>query len=161
MGACAQLVTRNTQNNLFLLIWSMRVGTQPLGVQPRYQRCKLPDFWPSNPVLWFAKAEFNFEVSGVATEIRVLLTEEMRANLKDLAVRADELFQHHWAAAVVMLDSTVAALAVKAGNKKSGGQSATGSGGASSSGGKSYFICDRHWRYGTKAFCCDTPKKCQ
>ena len=74
-----------------------------------------------------------------------------------------------------MLDSTVdeelaeavGALAVKAGkgkfadNKKSGGQSATGSGGASSSGGKSYFICDRHWRYGTKAFCCDTPKKCQ
>ena len=68
VGACAQLVTQNTQNNLFLLIWSMRVGTQPLGVQPRYQRCKLPDFWPSNPVLWFAKAEFNFEVSGVATE---------------------------------------------------------------------------------------------
>ena len=74
-----------------------------------------------------------------------------------------------------MLDSTVdeelaeavGALAVKAGkgkfadNKKSGGQSATGGGGASSGGGGgSYFICDRHWRYGTKAFRCDTPKKC-
>ena len=46
----------------------MRVGTQPLGVQPRYQRCKLPDFWPSNLVLWFARAEFNFEVLGVITE---------------------------------------------------------------------------------------------
>ena len=76
----------------------------------------------------------------------------MRANLKDLAVRADELFQHHWAATVLILDSLVAALAVKAGNKKSGGQSATGSGGASSSGGKSYFICDRNWRYGTMDF---------
>ena len=32
------------------------------------QRCRLPDFWPSNPVLWFARAEFNFEVSGVITE---------------------------------------------------------------------------------------------
>ena len=61
------------------------------------------------------------------------------------AIRAGELFQHHWAAAVVMLDSTVdeelaeavGALAVKAGkgkfadNKKSGGQSATRGGGAS------------------------------
>ena len=36
--------------------------------QPRFQRCKLPDFWPSNPVLWFARAEFNFEVLGVITE---------------------------------------------------------------------------------------------
>ena len=31
------------------------------------QHCKLPDFWPSNPVLWFARAEFNFEVAGVVT----------------------------------------------------------------------------------------------
>ena len=37
--------------------------------QPGYQwRCKLPDFWPSNPILWFARAEFNFEVGGVITE---------------------------------------------------------------------------------------------
>ena len=27
-----------------------------------------PDFWPSNPILWFARAEFNFEVAGVITE---------------------------------------------------------------------------------------------
>ena len=26
----------------------------PVIQQPRFQRCKLPDFWPSNPVLWFA-----------------------------------------------------------------------------------------------------------
>ena len=41
---------------------------QQLLHQQRAQRCKLPDFWPSNPVLWFARAEFNFEVAGVVTE---------------------------------------------------------------------------------------------
>ena len=37
--------------------------------QPGNQRhCKLPEFWPSNPILWFARSEFNFEVAGVITE---------------------------------------------------------------------------------------------
>ena len=43
------------------------------------------------------------------------------------------------------------------GSGKGGGSS----GGGSSSGGKSYFICDRHWKYGAKAFRCDAPNKCQ
>ena len=46
---------------------------QQLLHQPRAQRCKLPDFWPSNPVLWFARAEFNFEVAGVVTEREKLM----------------------------------------------------------------------------------------
>ena len=37
--------------------------------QQGYQQCcKLHDFCPSNPILWFARAEFNFEVAGVITE---------------------------------------------------------------------------------------------
>ena len=182
----------------------MDVQQQP-PLQPGYQRrCKLPDFWPSNPVLWFARAEFNFEVAGVVTErekfmhtanalpydaltlvadlvtqppavqpfqrlkerlllshqltivqmaekildmpelgdrrpsqllaammefcpegevnsaffrasflrrlpkeIRVLLTDEVRGDLKDLAVRADELFQHHRSSPIAALDDTV------------------------------------------------------
>ena len=53
------------QNNPFLVDLEEE-QQQPA---PRHQqRCKLPDFWPSNPVLWFARAEFNFEVSGVVTE---------------------------------------------------------------------------------------------
>ena len=40
---------------------------QPL-VNFSHTRCKLPDFWPNNPVLWFSRAEFNFEVSGVVEE---------------------------------------------------------------------------------------------
>ena len=177
----------------------------PLMQQPGYQRrCKLPDFWPSNPNLWFARAEFNFEVVGVITErekfmhmvnalpydtltlvanlvtqppvvqpfqrlkerlslshqlttvqmaekildmpelgdrrpsqllaammefclegevnsaffhpsflwrlpkeIRVLLADEVRGDLKDLAVRADELFQHHRPSPIATLDNAV------------------------------------------------------
>ena len=41
---------------------------QQLLHQQRAQRFKLPEFWPNNPVLWFARAEFNFEVAGVVTE---------------------------------------------------------------------------------------------
>ena len=261
---------------------------QQLLHQPRAQRCKLPDFWPSNPVLWFARAEINFEVAGVVTkrekfmhtanalpydmlmlvadlvtqppvvepylrlkerlllshqlsavqmdekildmpelgdkrpsqllaammeiclegevasaffrasflrclpkEIRVFLTDEVRGDLKDLAVRADELYQHHRWALVAMLDTAVdmelaeavAALGMKSGKGKfngsgggkkgdgnnsgggSGGGASSGSGGGTSSGGgsagKSYFICDRHWRYGGKAYHCDAPSKCQ
>ena len=53
------------QNNPFLVDLEEEQQQQA----PRHQqRCKLPDFWPSNPVLWFARAEFNFEVSGVVTE---------------------------------------------------------------------------------------------
>ena len=257
-------------------------------LQPGYQRrCKLPDFWPSNPVLWFARAEFNFEVAGVVTErekfmhtanalpydaltlvadlvtqppavqpfqrlkerlllshqltivqmaekildmpelgdrrpsqllaammefcpegevnsaffrasflrrlpkeIRVLLTDEVRGDLKDLAVRADELFQHHRSSPIAALDDTVdtelaeavAALAVRAGKGKFGGgkkkqdgdssHSGSGGGGKSgggksgggksgSGGGRSYFVCDRHWQYGSKAYRCDAPQKCQ
>ena len=255
---------------------------QQLLHQQRAQRCKLPEFWPNNPVLWFARAEFNFEVAGVVTEreqfmhtanalpydaltlvadlvtqppvvqpyqrlkerlllshqltavqmaekiydmpelgdrrpsqllaammefcpegevntaffrasflrrlpkeIRVLLADEVRGDLKDLAIRADELHQHHKSATVAMLDTAVdaelaeavAALAVKSGKGKfnnsskktsnnsgggSGGGASSGSGGgAASGGGKSYFICDRHWRYGGKAYRCDAPSKCQ
>ena len=255
----------------------------PLFQQPGYQRrCKLPDFWPSNPILWFARAEFNFEVAGVITErekfmhtanalpydtltlvadlvtqppavqpfqrlkerlllshqltivqmaekildmpelgdrrpsqllaammefcpegevntaffrasflrrlpkeIRVLLTDEVRGDLKDLAVRADELFQHHRSSPIAALDNTVdtelaeavAALAVKAGRGKFGGGKKkqdgdsshpgssgggkSGGGKSGSGGGRSYFVCDRHWRYGTKAYRCDAPQKCQ
>ena len=265
----------------------MDVQQQP-PLQPGYQRrCKLPDFWPSNPVLWFARAEFNFEVAGVVTErekfmhtanalpydaltlvadlvtqppavqpfqrlkerlllshqltivqmaekildmpelgdrrpsqllaammefcpegevnsaffrasfrrrlpkeIRVLLTDEVRGDLKDLAVRADELFQHHRSSPIAALDDTVdtelaeavAALAVRAGKGKFGGgkkkqdgdssHSGSGGGGKSgggksgggksgSGGGRSYFVCDRHWQYGSKAYRCDAPQKCQ
>ena len=56
------------QNNPFLL---NIVNEQQQQLQPaprQQQHCKLPDFWPSNPVLWFAGAEFNFEVTGMATE---------------------------------------------------------------------------------------------
>ena len=250
----------------------------PLMQQPGYQRhCKLPDFWPSNPIMWFARAEFNFKVAGVITEhekfmhtanalpydaltlvtdlvtqppavqpfhrlkerlllshqlttvqmaekildmpelgdrrpsqllaammefcpegevnsaffrasflrrlpkeIRVLLTDEVRGDLKDLAVRADELFQHHRSSPIAALDNTVdtelaeavAALAVKAGRGKFGGgkkkqdgdsphPGSSGGGKSSSGGGRSYFVCDRHWRYGAKAYRCDAPQKCQ
>ena len=117
-------------------------------------------------------------------EIRVLLIDQVRGDLKDLAIRADELYQHHKSATVAMLDTAVdaelaevvAALAVKAGKGRfkggkktsnnsgggSGGGANSGSGGgAASGGGKSYFICDRHWRYGGKAYRCDAPSKCQ
>ena len=36
--------------------------------QQHQRRCKLLDFWPSNPILWFARVEFNLEVGGVITE---------------------------------------------------------------------------------------------
>ena len=47
----------------------------PVAPQPRLhqQCCKLTDFWPSNPALWFARAEFNFEVSGGATERKIFM----------------------------------------------------------------------------------------
>ena len=119
-------------------------------------------------------------------EIRVLLADEVRGNLKDLAVRADELFQHHRTSPVAAVASevdlelaeAVAALGVKSGkagfkgkkkegfSRSSGGASGGGAagGGASGSGsggGRSYFICDRHWKYAAKAFRCDAPGKCQ
>ena len=111
-------------------------------------------------------------------EIRVLLADEVRGDLRDMAVRADELFQHHRPNVVAAVDmavdedlaEAVAALAVCAnkagfrGKKKEvsrGGGSGSSSGGGSSGGGKSYFICDRHWKYGAKAFRCDAPNKCQ
>ena len=256
---------------------------------PRYQqRCKLPEFWPANPVLWFARAEFNFEVAQVTgerekfmhtanalpydaltpvadlvtqpplyrpyqqlkerlllshqltvvqmaekilempelgdrrpsqllaammefcpegetntaffrasflrrlpKEIRVLLADEVRGNLKDMAVRADELFQHHRSSPMAAvtpevdleLAEAVAALGIKTGKagfkgkKKEGfskgsggaggggagggGTGGGGTGGSGSGGGRSYFICDRHWKYAAKAFRCDAPGKCQ
>lgn len=271
------------ENNPFLvdIQQEMEEGNIP---QPRFQqRCKLPEFWPANPVLWFARAEFNFEVSQVISErekfmhtanalpydaltmvadlvtqpplfrpyqqlkerlllshqltavqmaekilempelgdrrpsqllaammefcpegetntaffrasflrrlpkeIRVLLADEVRGNLKDLAVRADELFQHHRTSPVAAVASevdlelaeAVAALGVKSGkagfkgkkkegfSRSSGGASGGGAagggaGGSGSGGGRSYFICDRHWKYAAKAFRCDAPGKCQ
>ena len=216
---------------------------------PRYQqRCKLPEFWPANPVLWFARAELNFEVAQgtgerekfmhtanalpydaltlvadlvtqpplyrpyqqlkerlllshqltavqmaekilempelgdrrpsqllaammefcpegetntaffrasflrrLPKEIRVLLADEVRGNLKDLAVRADELFQHHRTSPVAAvtpevdleLAEAVAALGIKTGKagfkgkKKEGfskGSGGAGGGGASGGG---------------------------
>ena len=43
-------------------------GSQQLAVTSHHTRCKLPDFWPNNPVLWFSRAEFNFEVAGVVEQ---------------------------------------------------------------------------------------------
>ena len=118
-------------------------------------------------------------------EIKVLLADEVRGDLKDLAVRADKLFQHHWSLPIAALYNPVdeelvegvAALAVKAGKGKfgggkkkqdgdshhsgSGGKSSGGGGKSTSGGGKSYFVCDRRWRYGAKANRCDAPQKCQ
>ena len=279
------------QNNPFLIDMEegQRGAAQQQQQQPRnQQRCRLPDFWPNNPVLWFARAEFNFEVAGVITErerfmhaanalsydaltlvadlvtqppaqqpyqrlkerllishqltvvqmaekiyempdlgdrrpsqllaammefcpegetntaffraaflrrlprdIRVLLVDEVRGDLKDMAVRADELFQHHRPSLVAAVDTAIddefgaslAALAVRGGKsgfqkkkQESGGQG-SGRGGGSSGGGssgggnssgsggggggKSYFVCDRHWKHGAKAFRCDNPKSCQ
>ena len=246
---------------------------------------KLPEFWPNNPVLWFSRAEFNFEVAGVVEsrqkfiyvanalpydaltlvsdlvtappqedpyralkerllishklttvqmaekvldlpalgdrrpsqllaamvefcpageadtaffrasffrrlpkEIRVLLADEVNGNIKELAIRADELYTHHRSTAVaaihqgemwednIGLEEAVTALNLKGGrdnfrpkwqqkpsNNAATGGSTSSSGGVSSSGGggKSYFICNRHWKYGEKAYKCDLPKKCQ
>ena len=86
-------------------------------------------------------------------EIRVLLTDEVRGNLKDLAVREEELLQHHQLsplAAVtaevdVELAEAVGTLGIKAGGKTSGkgakkkegsfrGSSGAGSSGAAGGG---------------------------
>ena len=117
-------------------------------------------------------------------EIRVLLADEVRGDLKDMAVRADELFQHHRPNVVATVDmavdedlaEVVATLAVRA-NKagfcrkrkeasRRGSSGGGSSGGGSSGGGSSgcvicYFICDCHWKYGAKAFQCDAPNMCQ
>ena len=105
-------------------------------------------------------------------EIRVLLATEVRS---DMAVHADELFQHHRPNVVTVVDIAVdedlakamVAFAVCSGKtgfcrKKKEGGAGGGSGGSggsngSSGSGKSYFFCDCHWKYGAKAFGCDTP----
>ena len=130
----------------------------------------------------FFRASF---LQRLPKEIRVLLADEVRGDLKDLAVRADKLFQHHKSSPIAALDNAVdtelaeavAALTVKAGKGKfgggkkkldgdshhpgSGGSGRSGGGKSGSGGGKSYFVCDRHWRYGAKAYRCDAPQKCQ
>ena len=112
----------------------------------------------------------------------------MNGNIKELAIRADELYTHHRSTAVaaihqgemwednIGLEEAVTALNLKGGrdnfrpkrqqkpsNNAATGGSTSSSGGVSSSGGggKSYFICNRHWKYGEKAYKCDLPKKCQ
>ena len=119
-------------------------------------------------------------------EIQVLLADEVNGNLKELAIRADELYTHHRSTAVAAihqgdmwedtasLEEAVAALNIKGGrdsfrpkrqekpgnNAAAGGGTSSGGGGGGS-GGKSYFICNCHWKYGEKAYKCDLPKKCQ
>ena len=106
----------------------------------------------------------------------MLLADEVRGDLKDMAASADELFQHHRPNIVDVVDTAVdedlaeavAALAVRTGKagfrgkKKDDGAHSTGggsrgSGGSNggSSGGNSCLICDHHWKYGAKAFLCD------
>ena len=119
-------------------------------------------------------------------EIRVLLANEVDGDLKELTIRADELFQHSKSAVVAAMHSAdsscedealakvVAALNLR--NKKfqkskerSNGAKSAGSGNNSGGsgnktagdGGCNYFVCDRHWKYGEKAYCCDVPAKCQ
>ena len=120
-------------------------------------------------------------------EIRVLMTNEVNGDLKELAIRADELFQHHRLAVVAamqgadscgkdeVLAEAVAALDLKGrkfqknkqektGGTRSGGGSSNNSGGGGKSGGDgghSYFVFDRHWKYGEKAYRCDVPARCQ
>ena len=36
-----------------------------------------------------------------------------------------------------------------------------GGGSSGGDGGLSYFVCDRHWKYGEKAYRCDLPNCCQ
>ena len=279
----------NNVENPFLLDFGDEQQLQPavdLAVQGYVNRrnIKLPEFWPNNPVLWFSRAEFNFEVAGgvvesrqkfiyvanalpydtltlvsdlvtappqedpyralkerllishklttmqmaekvldlpalgdrrpsqllaamlefcpageadtaffrasffrrLPKEIRVLLADEVNGNLKELAIRADELYTHHRSTAVAAihqgdmwedtasLEEAVAALNIKGGRdsfrpkrqEKPGNTAAAGGGtssggGGSGSGGKSYFICNRHWKYGEKAYKSDLPKKCQ
>ena len=63
-------------------------------------------------------------------EIRVLLADEVRGDLKDMAVRADELFQHHWPTVMAAVDTAIdeeladylAALAVRTGKPGFRGQ---------------------------------------
>jgi len=251
-----------------------------------HSRCRLPEFWPHNPRLWFARAEFNFEVSGIMDQrqrfmltanaltydaltlvsdlvtappleqpydaikerllishkltvvqmaekvldmpdlgdrrpsqllaamleycpegesntaffrasffrrlprnIRVLLQDEVRGDLQDMAIRADELFLHHRQVTVAAiggaeedcledLGEAVAALNFRGGqsnsrqsqarsnsgrpkeNKQHNGGGGNGGGGGGDKG-RSYFICNRHWKFGEKAFRCDAPQKCQ
>ena len=219
----------NNVENPFLLDFGDEQQLQPavdLAVQGYVNRrnIKLPEFWPNNPVLWFSRAEFNFEVAGVVEsrqkfiyvanalpydaqtlvsdlvtappqedpykalkerllishklttvqmaekvldlpalgdrrpsqllaamlefcpageadtaffrasffrrlpkEIRVLLADEVNGNLKELAIRADELYTHHRSTAVAAihqgdmwedtasLEEAVAALNIKGG----------------------------------------------
>ena len=136
------------------------------------------EFCPKGEVnLAFFRASF---LRRLPKEIRVLLADEVSGDLEDLAVRADELFQHHRSSPISALDNTVdtelaeavTALAVKAGKGKFGGgkkkqdgdsphPGGGGGGKSSSGGGRSYFVCDRHWRFGAKAYRCDAPQKCQ
>ena len=60
----------NNVGNPFLIGFEDEQQLQPAAdptVQGYVNRrnIKLPEFWPNNPVLWFSRAEFNFEVAGV------------------------------------------------------------------------------------------------
>ena len=121
-------------------------------------------------------------------EIRVLLADEVNGNLKELAIRADELYTpplhsggRHSPGRYVgghrqpgggcrrpqhqrrprqfrpKRQEKPGNNAAAGGGTSSGG----GGGGNGGSGGKNYFICNRHWKYGEKAYKCDLPKKCQ
>ena len=192
------------QNNPFLEDLVDVQQQPPLMQQPGYQlHCKLPDFWPSNPILWFARAEFNFEVAGVIMEREKFMHTASALPYDALTFVADlvtqppavqpfqrlkgRLLLSHQLTTVQMaekildnavdteLAEAVAALAVKAGKGKFGGGKKkqdgdshhpgsggkSGGGKSSSGGGRSYFVCDRHWRYGAKAYRCDAPQKCQ
>ena len=49
------------------------------------------------------------------------------------------------------------------GRPKESGQNNGGGNGGGKGGdkGRSYFICNRHWKFGEKAFRCDAPQQCQ
>ena len=47
----------------------------------------------------------------------------------------------------------------KGGAKPGGGGSSSNASGGD--GGRNYFVCDRHWKYGEKAYRCDIPSHCQ
>ena len=48
-------------------------GVQNQAVASNNHHCKLPDFWPNNPTLWFSRAEFNFEVAGIVDQRQKLM----------------------------------------------------------------------------------------
>ena len=71
--------------------------------RPSQLLAAMMEFCPEGEVnTAFFRASF---LRRLPKEIRVLLVDEVRGDLKDLAIRADELYQHHKSATVAMLDT--------------------------------------------------------